>query len=53
MKCMKCNREIEKDDNFCHHCGHWTPRGYTYFNDNKKNQELLNGNGRKLENKFP
>lgn len=34
MKCNKCNAEIERDDNFCWECGHWTTIGYSYFKQN-------------------
>ena len=43
MKCFVCNSEIESDDNFCHHCGHWTARGYAYFNQDEEHLKLLNG----------
>ena len=28
MKCIKCNEELEVDDNFCPTCGELTPHGY-------------------------
>lgn len=34
MKCIKCNEELESDDNYCHTCGELTPHGYLYFKDN-------------------
>ena len=52
MKCIKCNQEIESDDNFCFNCGHWTAHGYAYFNDNKEHMTLLNGSARRAENKM-
>ena len=52
MKCIICNSEIESDDNFCHHCGHWTAKGYTYFNKNEDHLKLLEGNAIKSENKM-
>ena len=52
MKCIYCNSEIETDDNFCHHCGHWTAKGYTYFNQNEEHLKLLEGNATKTENKM-
>ena len=51
MKCIKCNSEIESDDNFCYNCGNWTPKGYSYLKENKDN--ILNGNVMKTENKLP
>ena len=52
MKCIICNSEIENDDNFCHQCGHWTAKGYTYFNQNEKHVKLLEGSATKTENKM-
>ena len=43
MKCINCNTEIESDDNFCPKCGHWTAKGYGYFNDQKNVQEIMKG----------
>lgn len=51
MKCIKCNSEIESDDNFCYNCGNWTPKGYSYLKENKDN--ILNSNVMKTENKLP
>lgn len=34
MKCIKCNEELESDDNYCPTCGELTPHGYLYFKDN-------------------
>ena len=51
MKCIKCNSEIESDDNFCYNCGNWTPKGYSYLKENKDN--ILNSNVIKTENKLP
>ena len=51
MKCIKCNSEIESDDNFCYNCGNWTPKGYSYLKENK--DKILNGNVMKTENKLP
>ena len=34
MRCIKCDEtSIEKDDNFCPKCGHWTSHGYSFLND--------------------
>lgn len=33
MKCIKCNEELESDDNYCPTCGELTPHGYLYFKD--------------------
>ena len=35
MRCIKCNEEIEIDDNFCPRCGNCTPHGYLYFKNDK------------------
>ena len=35
MKCIKCNEELEADDNFCPTCGELTPHGYLSLIDNK------------------
>ena len=35
MKCIKCNEELEADDNFCPTCGELTPHGYLSLKDNK------------------
>jgi len=40
MRCIYCNTEVEKDDNFCPVCGHYTPIGYLYFQD-KSNLDIL------------
>lgn len=36
MNCIKCNQEIETDDNFCPSCGTLTPHGYLHFKENPK-----------------
>lgn len=35
MKCIKCNEELEADDNFCSACGELTPHGYLSLKDKK------------------
>ena len=40
--CLHCGEEIEKDDNFCPKCGHWTSRGYSFL-QNKENENIING----------
>lgn len=35
MRCIKCNEELEADDNFCPNCGELTPHGYLSLKDNK------------------
>ena len=43
IKCLNqnCNAdEIEKDDNPCYKCGHWTARGYSFLKD-KTNVEMI------------
>ena len=49
MKCIYCNGDINKDDNFCPSCGHWTVKGYSLLKKGeikkkigiKKNNHLL------------
>ena len=46
MRCLneKCNAdEIEKDDNFCYKCGHWTARGYSFLKDKENINMIING----------
>ena len=52
MKCINCNKEIEKDDNFCYKCGHITTKGYLYLKDNPEHIKLLEGNTKKTLNKL-
>ena len=40
--CLKCGEELEKDDNFCAKCGHWTAKGYIFLHD-KNNKKIING----------
>ena len=53
MKCLnpKCDAtEIEKDDNFCYQCGHWTAKGYTFIKDKQNYVILQKGNVVKQNN---
>ncbi len=43
MKCVKCNSELESDDNFCYNCGEWTAKGYNYLKDNNNVKAIKNG----------
>lgn len=46
MRCLNqnCNAdEIEKDDNFCYKCGHWTARGYSFLKDKENINMIING----------
>lgn len=46
MKCLNQNcdaNEIEKDDNFCYKCGHWTARGYAFLNNKDNVDSILSG----------
>lgn len=43
MKCLKCGCQLENDDNFCPNCGHWTARGYNYFNNSENVNKIMNG----------
>ena len=49
--CLHCGEEVEKDDNFCPKCGHWTTRGYIYFN-NKDNKKIMNGKVVRQDNRI-
>lgn len=44
MKCLNCEAEIESDDNFCPKCGHWTARGYKFFNNSENLNNIMKGN---------
>lgn len=35
MKCIKCDEELENDDNYCPACGKLTPHGYLYLKNTK------------------
>lgn len=35
-KCINCQAEIEENDNFCWKCGHWSAKGYSFFNNNEE-----------------
>ena len=37
MNCIKCDEELENDDNFCPKCGELTPHGYLSLK-NKPNE---------------
>lgn len=50
-KCLHCGVEVEEDDNFCPECGHWTARGYIYFN-NQDNKKIINGKVVKQDNRI-
>lgn len=53
MKCMRCNAEnIEKDDNFCWKCGHWTAKGFNFLKERKNVDIVLNGSAAKQNNRF-
>ena len=55
MKCLNQNcdaEEIEKDDNFCYKCGHWTARGYSFLKEPENVQGILNGAGAKKNGRF-
>ena len=55
MKCLnqKCNViDIDKNDNFCHKCGHYTSKGYTFLKDKNNVKRILNGPTIKQRNKL-
>ena len=35
--------EIEKDDNFCYKCGHWTAKGYMFLKNDKNAKKVTEG----------
>jgi hypothetical protein len=49
--CLKCGHEVEKDDNFCPSCGHWTAKGYSFLKD-KNNENIVNGIVVKRQNRL-
>lgn len=51
-KCNNCEYEIESDDNFCHNCGHITPRGYEFLKNPENVKQLMNGDAFKQDTKF-
>ena len=52
MRCIKCETEIESDDNFCPKCGHWTPNGYTFLKDDSNLKMIENGETVKQSNRL-
>ena len=44
--------EIEKDDNFCYKCGHWTAKGYSFIRNKENVESILNGAAVKKEDNF-
>lgn len=53
MKCIHCNAEnIDKEDNFCWKCGHWTAKGYNFIQDKNNINLVLNGSAAKQNRKF-
>ncbi len=55
MKCLNQNcdaLEIEKDDNFCYKCGHWTAQGYTFIKNKENINNIMNGDAVKKDDNF-
>lgn len=52
MKCIKCESEIENDDNFCWKCGYWTRKGEIFLKDNSNVNKILNGEAVKQDEKL-
>lgn len=55
MNCLNqsCDAdEIEKDDNFCYKCGHWTAKGYSFIRNKENVENILNGAAVKKEANF-
>ncbi len=48
MKCIKCNEELEKDDNYCPQCGHWTANGYSLIKNKKIGKNINNEKSSRL-----
>lgn len=51
MRCTRCNKLIESDDNFCWSCGHWTINGYKYLKKDK-NRKKIKGNLNRQDKKI-
>lgn len=55
MNCLNqyCDAdEIEKDDNFCYKCGHWTAKGFSFIRNKENVKSILNGAAVKKEDNF-
>lgn len=55
MECLNpdCDAdEIEKDDNFCYKCGHWTAKGYSFLKNPENVESILNGDLTKRNHRF-
>lgn len=55
MNCLNqcCDAdEIEKEDNFCYKCGHWTAKGYSFIRNKENVENILNGAAVKKEANF-
>ena len=55
MNCLNqsCDAdEIEKDDNFCYKCDHWTAKGYSFIRNKDNVENILNGAAVKKEANF-
>ena len=52
MKCLNCNNIVDENDNFCFKCGHWTTKGYNFFEDKKNIKKYLKGKALKQRNRM-
>ena len=55
MKCLNqyCDAEdIEKDDNFCYKCGHWTSKGFSFIKKEENVIQIMKGDAAKKDNNF-
>ena len=43
MKCIKCQEQINEEDNFCWNCGYLTIKGHKYFQDEDNIHKIFNG----------
>ena len=49
MNCLNqyCDAdEIEKDDNFCYKCGHWTAKGYSFIRNKENDCCIIRSNAK-------
>lgn len=55
MNCLNqsCDADdIEKEDNFCYKCGHWTTKGFSFINNKSCVDTIFNGAAVKKEANF-
>ena len=52
MNCIHCNAPIEKDDNFCPKCGHFTSKGYSFLKEEENRNKIRKGASIRQQNRF-